>query len=227
MNAKIPWVIAGVLAVISATLSLSEIRSVAPQVVTKEVVREVVKEVPKEVIREVVTEVPKEVIKEVAAPIPEQYEWAKNFLNKYAAALSSSLESQDNLLRGLESVRVAVFITDKIENKITKSEVKDSIELSLRKNGIPVRSDSAAIISFLVDGLWDEKKIVFSYSARFSVRMNHPVWINKEFVLHSVEIWEEGFTGYAGSDVISNGIEKAYAKLVTSFSNKYLAANGK
>ena len=42
------------------------------QVVTKEVIKEVVKEVPKEVIKEVVKEVPKEVIKEVVKEVPKE-----------------------------------------------------------------------------------------------------------------------------------------------------------
>ncbi len=42
------------------------------QVITKEVIKEVIKEVPKEVIKEVIKEVPKEVIKEVIKEVPKE-----------------------------------------------------------------------------------------------------------------------------------------------------------
>ena len=43
-----------------------------PQTITKEVIKEVIKEVPKEVVKEVVREVPKEVVKEVIKEVPKE-----------------------------------------------------------------------------------------------------------------------------------------------------------
>jgi hypothetical protein len=225
MNSKLPWAIVVVLGGLCAFLSLGEVKTVVrdvPRVGPKEVVREV----PKEVIKEVVREVPKEVIKEVPAAIPNEYLVGKRFYDSY---LESDFFTSREALKGTGPFRVVVALPDDSQLLgVTKEELKNSIELALRKNGLPVKgSGTAQTILFVVDGLWNDDKVTYSYSAEIRVLERVPIYRESGFKDLMLPIWMSSYTGYAGKKKTSEGIRDAADKLVIAISNEYLEANTK
>jgi hypothetical protein len=198
--------ISGILAAACAFLSFSEVKQVAtppPNFITREVVREVPKEVP--------------------AEIPESYKEAKRIADSLANA---EVALGDETLAGVRSLKVRVSIPDVLKDKVSETELKDAIELGLRKNGIPIKNDGAsAALWFMVEGLWDDQKVRFSFSARLTVDTNAFFFVEGKAKMFSAEIWKRGYTGYAGSNKIEEQLREAAEKLVIQFSNRYLAEN--
>ena len=188
--------------------------------------KEVVVEKPVEVIKEVLKEVEKIVEKrvEVPAEIPEHYLTAQKFTDAF---LKAGWFEKNEILNGVSSVHVSVTLADPSKSMVTESELKDSIELSLRKNGVPVKADSPYSLEFKISGLWDERGITYSYSATLSLREGLQVLRPGGFKIAPLVVWQNGYTGYAGSQKVGEGITGAAEKLVVSFSNAYLASNPK
>lgn len=228
MSSKVPWVIAGVLAAACAFLSFTELKQVAPpppKVITNEVVREVPKEIVKETVREVPKEVIREVVKEVPAEIPEHYKTAVQIASSLANA---EFVAGDKTLAGIPSLKVRVALAEALNGKISESDLKDSIELGLRKNGIAIKNDQARHeLWFVVDGLWDDRKVTFSYNARLSVTTSVYFFGEGKTKTTSAEIWVNGYNGYAGSSKIAEGIREAADRVIVTFSNRYLAENSR
>lgn len=230
MSARLPWTIAIALAVACSFLAFRVVNqpiAAPPRVVTKEVVREVpkevIREVPKEVIREVPKEVLREVIKEVPAQIPEDYRLAKAFATRFLSA--ERVVENDSILKGVPSVNVSILLSKNLNGRISQNELRDSIELSLRRNGIPVKADAGHTLWFIVEGLWDDKMITFSYSAALTLDTDVFLFTEDKVRVSMREIWRYGYVGMAGSAKVQEGIRTTADKLVISFSNKYLAQN--
>lgn len=225
MNQKLPWILVGVLGVICAFLSIGELGNLAgdaPRVLTKEVIREV----PKEVIREVVREVPREVIKEVPAAIPEDYQIAKWFYESFG---KSVLFTQKEALKGTGPIGVIVSISDSGSSLgVTEDELKNSIELALRRNGVPVKNSEAShALLFVVQGVWDDGKVTFSYDLALKIIETVPIFRIGGFRSLRLVIWEESFVGFAGKLKTREALTRNADRLVTKFSNEYLDANAK
>lgn len=190
----------------------------------KEVIRTVEK--PVEVIREVPKEVEKVVEKpvEVQAEIPMHYLAARKFADSY---IKAEWIKPEEYLAGIPSVHVTVSLDDPQRSKISERELKDLIELSLRKNGVPVKADSPYLLEFYVSGLWDDRNIMYSYSASLSLSQEVRIIRSSEFKIAPLVVWRNAYNGYAGSLKVGEGIAGAAERLVVSFSNAYLAANPK
>ena len=196
------------------------------QIVEKPVTKEVVVEKPVEVIKEVPKEVDRIVEKriEVPAEIPDSYKLAKRFYDSFVQA---GWFAKNEILKEVPSVRVVIFLNDQVKSKIAESELKDSIELALRKNGVTVKDDSGFFLEFAVDGIWDDANTLFSYMATLTLRQATPVLRSGGFKMAPLAIWENSYICYAGSQKVSDGISGTADKLVISFSNAYLSANSK
>jgi hypothetical protein len=223
MRTHIVWLCVSVVALLVGTqFAKKEIQIVEKPV---EVVRtkEVIVEKPVEVIKEIPKEVERIVEKrvEVPAEIPDDYKLAKHFVDSFVQAKFD----ENAILRGVKDIQVVVSVSD--ESKITKSELKDLIELALRKNGVPVKDVSSNWLNIEINGVWDNSDTTYSYSATMLLRMAVPVLRPEGFKVAPVIAWSNAYVGYAGSQKVSEEISNAADKLVVSFSNAYLSANPK
>jgi hypothetical protein len=212
MKIHLFWLAVSIAALILGTrFSQKELRVIEKPI-------QVIKEVPKEIEKIVEKKV------EVPAEIPDVYLRTKQFAESY---IKAAWVDGDDILKGVPSVRVLITLSDPKKSKISESELKDSIELSLRKNGIPVKGDSGYFLTFDVSGLWDDKDVRYSYSAALSLSEGVRILRAGEFKISSLVVWRQSYTGYVGSQKVSEGISGVAEKLVISFSNAYLAANPK
>jgi hypothetical protein len=173
-----------------------------------------------------IVEKPVEVVKtkevEVPAVIPEDYKAAKQFYDWFFQA---NWFEKNEILKGVPSVQVIILLDDEVKGSVTESELKDSIELSLRKNGVPVKDNPAFLLEFSIDGVWNENKTIYSYTTSMSLLEVVPILRLGGFKKASLTIWQNNYVGYAGSQKVSGAINTAADKFVVSFSNAYLAAN--
>ena len=173
-----------------------------------------------------IVEKPVEIVKikevEVPAEIPEDYKAAKQF---YDLFVQDNWFRKNEILKGIPSVQVVIKLDDGVKSKVIESELKDSIELSLRKNGVPVKDDSGYILEFSIEGVWDESKTIYSYTTSLSLLEAVPILRSGGFKRAALTIWQNDYVGYAGSQKISGAIGTDADKFVVSFSNAYLAAN--
>jgi hypothetical protein len=217
MNPKIPWTISALLAGACLFLSLTEIKQLAPaspQFVTKEVVREIPS--PPQVIT-------KEVVREVPAEIPEGFRRAMEFAVKVGSA---QICSEDEMLAGIKSFTVKVALPEGLRNVVSEMDLKDTIELELRKNGVPVsEARGSYTLWYSVDGFWNDSKVTFNYADRLSLYTVAFVLEGSEVRKFSAEVWWNGSTGYAGSQKVAQAIRQNALGLVTRFSNRYLSQN--
>lgn len=182
-----------------------------PIVVVKEIPRDVQKIVEKRV--------------EVPAEIPDSYKVAARFQEQF---YNAGLVEKNDILKGIASVRVLVNIGDLLSSGISISELKDSIELSLRKNGIKIDDSSSFMLEFDVWGAWDQSKSWCTYSGTLGLMRNIPVLSGGEFKKSLVILWwPQDYIGHVEKEDFVNKITSTTDKLVIAFSNAYLAANGK
>jgi hypothetical protein len=224
MKVNLIWFVVSALAFFGGTRVAKQGTRIVEKPVEVIKTKEVIVEKPVEVIREVPKEIEKIVEKkiEVPAPIPAKYESALKFTQGYFTA---DWLKKDEILSGIPNVQVSVTLADPARSRVSVDELKDMIELALRKNGIAVKSDSLYFLQFDVSGLWDDRNVTYSYSATLSLREGIPVFTPAGFKLAPLVVWTNGYTGYAGSLKTGEGITSAADKLVISFSNAFLAAN--
>ena len=217
MNPKIPWTISALLAGACLFLSLTEIKQLAPaspQLVTKEVVREI--QSPPQVIT-------KEVVREVPAEIPEEFRLAMDVITKMASA---EISLQDEMLAGVQDLKVKVAVTEDLRGFVSESDLKDAIELELRKNGVPVSGVAGGyLLLYSVDGLWNGSKVTFSHATRLSLYTDAFILKGADVRRIYADVWWSGSTGYAGTQEISQAIRENAMGLITRFSNRYLSKN--
>lgn len=226
MKTHVTWIIVVIAALFAGkSMRKTEVRTVEKPV---EVVRteEVIVEKPIEVIKEV----PKEVVKivertvEVPAAIPEPYKNALNFLQRFNDA---KFVSQKDGLAGVESVRVAITLSEDIKKIISESEIRTKFEITLRRSGVPINEKSRFTLSHYQDGFTKgDPTLVFSCSTTlnehaFAFRDGGP--ISQRYV----DTWRDGNYGFVG-------ISKARETLLTdaesaaeTFANDWLSMNSK
>lgn len=152
MNTRIPWIIVVVLAATSAFLGFKlqqKPREVIKEVPVDRVVEkpvEVIKEVPVEVIKEVIKEVPVEVVKTVEKPIPPEY---ARLHQRGLQFQNARYASQDEKLKGVKSVYVAVTVPEPLKNILSEESIKARIGQELEKAGIALADKPSATDSWL------------------------------------------------------------------------------
>jgi hypothetical protein len=230
MSVRLPWTIAVVSSCGCAFFALAELKSVLPPSedssldAPSEVAREIIKEVP--VVREVIKEVPviREVVKEVPAELSQADKMAQQIGYKIANA---EYIDDDSALRGIQSIRVSVYLPDGLKDKISDSDLKDTIELELRRNGIPVSDQLGAdySLAYVVDGFWDDTKLRFTYTDNLTLSTTGYFFVDGTARRKNLRLWEKGNVGFAGSQKIAEAVKDSALSRVSQFSNRYLAKN--
>lgn len=217
----------------TAAFILKPTENITTKEIIREVPKEIIKEIPKEVIKEVTKEVPVEVIKEVIkikeipAAIPPEYIVAKQYMDSYWNAGSFK---DDEVLAEIKNLCVWISIPDDAASQTTQSEIKNKIELELRKIGLRIvdNAHADAAIQFKVSGIWDSTTTRYSYHSE--LRIIEPVRLlrqNGVFKKQLAPIWFSNYIALAGKNVLTNSIKDDANNLTTSFLNAHLKANQK
>jgi hypothetical protein len=183
------------------------------------VTNEVVKEVPKEVVKEV------EKLVSTPTPISDDYRIAMELFKRMTNA---PYVGRDKILFNMKEVRLACYLDDSVQEAVSTEQIKAKFELVLRRNNVPISSESKNVVTLNISGFWDSAKSVLTESTTTSVREPQMVMREGEFRQAAVKVWENGVTyGTVGklkaSDMLLNEAEKA-AEL---FANDFLNANPK
>lgn len=219
------------------SLYLNE-RSKPPQIVERTVTVERKIEVPKEVIKEVPVDkiiekqvrVPVEVIKEIPAKIPEEYEHAMDMYRKITKASKVNSVGADSF-KGITSLRVRIFLNEKVKTLVDENLLRTKIELSLRRNGIALNEKSQWELVYAIEGLGitrgdgTETKTL-SYTSRLKIEQYVLIPRDGEWFMIKAPIYDRDVYGVAPYLKIDSLISYA-ADAVDDFSNIYLAKNSR
>ena len=167
----------------------------------------------------------------VPAEIPKLYIDAADFQLKYISAHSAI---KNELFKGVKAINVVVIFTENLTSaapsrfRLMENEIRNSIELDLRKNGIRVKPEAAPLLIFLCEGIWNSNSNIFSstVSVEFELdaRFERP---ESEFIHKVVPVWNNVTFGLAGLTKVNEQLRDQTSALVTEFSNLYLEANPK
>lgn len=179
---------------------------------------------PVEVWKTNLVRVPVEVVKEVPAAIPEDYVTAKLFVDKFRAA--KAVDSPGSLA-GIDRLALGFILNKSLEGVIAEADLRDDVELALRRNSIRIAPKADQILLISVNALWDESKTVASYSVNMTVHESATFWRKTELVSSWVRTWEDGSFGRFNRATGKKWLKETVADLVVTFSNAYLKANEK
>jgi hypothetical protein len=236
MNARIPWIIAAVLAAVAVFLGVKlqeKPREVIKEVPVDRVVEkqvEVIKEVPKEVVREVVKEVtrevPVEVVKTVEKPIPPDYAAQREVGLKLQKARYVPLEQK---LQGVTKVYVSVNIPDEMKGSASDTGIKSKIEAELRKAGIAVADQPSATdhwLTYNIEVLKGENLQVLSYIT--SLNLLSAVYVSRAGAISKTTalVWTSGNFGAVGLNEAWK-LGEMYASDVSAFTKAHGKANAR
>jgi hypothetical protein len=142
-----------------------------------------------------------------------------------ARALDAERKNAREVMRGLGPIRVIVEELKQwiSESAITEDMVRTTVELRLRRNGVPVvDDDSASILDVQMTGVREERS---SMSAIY-VSLSLVEWVvldRDRLRTVAAQTWEHGGLDLSvGKDPDTRNLLE---KLVDEFSNHYLAAN--
>lgn len=129
-----------------------------------------------------------------------------------------------------ESVRVSAYVSKALEDIITADDIKEKVELELRKAGIKVNDNSRATLHASLDGFDLDNKLqyVFQYSLELRTRVFLYDFDHKIVNKHITPIWSESDFRIAGKSVINKSyIKTKFADASEKIINKLLEAKSK
>ena len=156
--------------------------------------------------------------------IPEEFIRATNFVHMFAYAPRAS---ESEALFNMKDVRVEVTLADRMKGVVTEDEIRTKFELALRRNGVPISTNSQSPVIIAIEGGPAEGTSFFYYSTQCVVFEDHTVFRGNALRLAKVRVWEEGYIGMAGTQKIQDGLFGAVVDLAERFANDYLSANPK
>jgi hypothetical protein len=169
-------------------------------------------------------------VKETEKPVPAEI--PPDYLRAFSIwkGLSNSTHiGQNQVLYDVKWLRVEYYISDKAKSIISEDEVKAKFELLLRRNGVPINSDSRQTITVGVEAMWsDERHLLANYNVTVAVKEQQFLFRNGEFKYDSlVTIWERQMNGNGGGYNANSGILECTEKLGELLANDFLSANPK
>lgn len=203
-----------------------EIKTVVKTNIVEKPVENVVEKIVEKPVKEYVDKYITNVIeKTVEAEIPDTY---KKSMVVYNKILNSQYIDFDKLPPGIESIEVDVYIAKSVENMISKSIIKDAIEMEARKIGLKIDDNSPFRLFFVADVFENGE---YSYANHFELSLIQTAYFisdNNLFYKKRVEIWNKSSFGSLGKKVLNQKyvLDDVSEKMI-SFCNKYLETKQK
>jgi hypothetical protein len=173
----------------------------------------------------------KEVEKAVSIPanIPAEYIVA---MNLYQKMTNATMVANDKVLFNLKNVRVVCVIDDSIKEVASEDEIKAKFELTLRRNNVPISTDSQSVVYLNISGFFDKTGTYANNLLCYSINcvMSESQWVFRESECHYslVNTYEEaGYYGYVGRTLANATLLDQVEKRAEIFANDYLSTNPK
>ena len=182
-------------------------------------VEKIVEKPVKEYVTKYITNV---VEKMVESEMQDTY---KKSMVVYNKILNSKQIDFDKLPPGIESIEVDIYIAKSVENMISKSIIKDAIEIEARKVGLKIDQKSPFKLFYSVDCFENGE---YSYANHFELSLIQNAYFMSDdnlFYKKRVEIWGKSSFGSLGKKVLNQKyvLDDVSEKMI-SFCNKYLEA---
>lgn len=163
--------------------------------------------------------------KVVEAEIPNSY--------KRAMALKESLSSAKLVEKRkipfkIDSINVAVYLSEELKGIVSEESILNSIELELRKIGLKINETSPYHLSFSFDVLENKEKTTHVFN--YEMKLKRISWIIEDSICTHVifpSIWEKGSFGTVGINNSGATVKNAANECITTFCNKILESREK
>lgn len=150
---------------------------------------------------------------------------ASNFLANYFAAVTST--NAANALKGVSNVEIHVVVGKLVSGDVSEDEIQARLELTLRKNNIPVRAKSGFLLWAVVDGFWNTTHSTCTYVVSIEMVENTVTWRANKPIRIAVTSWNDLDFGFAGKAVMKNALLDSVQAKAEKFANDYLSQNPK
>ena len=137
--------------------------------------------------------------------------------------------NRDDILRGIKSVHVTVFVVGELEKLVSRDRIKTRFELRLRSSGVPIMDSGDVLLDLIVKGqkmaAADEVVPYFIFGSE--LRLMEPVMVSRpgQVMLCKGTVWERGAAGiFPAGSATEMTLDKVDA-MAEDFANAYLAAN--
>lgn len=139
--------------------------------------------------------------------------------------------SNSNALAFAPKVGVCIALGDECKSLADAGDLKTSVELKLRSNGIIVNDgigEDSGLLTIEIVPLWNPDKTILSYSciAQFKDGVTRARQGQVQF-LANVVTWHDVRTGMVGAFKAKDALERTISVVGDAFANAYLAANPK
>ena len=172
---------------------------------------------------EVIKEVPQDVVQtvEVPAPVTPDTVQGLNLWNRWKARKLAA--TPRDWLAGLNSVNVAVLVSEDAKEAVSESEIRTEIELTLRRHQVPLDKTSICTFYYEVDSVGDE---LVSYATHASLNTAvFSVKPDQSLVMGDQPIWLSGKYGSVEPADAHDALISAAESDAEQFANDWLAAN--
>jgi hypothetical protein len=169
-----------------------------------------------------------DVIKEISVPaaIPQNYIDGDTFL-KWVRNIPV-LTADDQALFAMDDVKVVYSLDNTIRQTLLEDEVKAKFELTLRKNNIPVNSDSRNRVNVSITGFYNDAGMLLCYAIEVNVFESQLIFRNGEGRRGIVRVWSKGSSyGTVGKSKANDALLETVVKSAEVFANDFLSANPK
>lgn len=168
--------------------------------------------------------VEKQIVKKVEIPaeIPERYVIAWERLR---AMVLASIADEKMCFLGLDSVEVSVSISEAAEDILSERRAKDTFELTLRRNGVPLSDRSSPILSLSIDVFWNDSNTIAIFYIEAALIERVYIYRNSKPFQRSVAVWETSSYGSVGRNLARDSLLNAIEEKAERVANLYLSAN--
>ena len=158
--------------------------------------------------------------KVVEAQIPYSYKMAMVLKE---SLLSARLVEKRKIPFKIDSVDVAVYLSEELKSIVSEESIRNSIELELRKIGLKISETSPYHLSFSFDALENKEKTTHIYN--FEMKLKRISYIIEDSICTHVifpSIWDKSSFGTVGINNSGATVKNAVNECVTTFCNKIL-----
>lgn len=176
-----------------------------------------------EIVREVIKNVPREVIKPVEVPAKSSEAQAAEIALGRKFMLAPVIPSADGALYKLRAVKVQVKVEGALKQMLYDERIRSKLESVLLRSNIVMDAQSPVTLSLEIDGRWDEDQARLTYTTRLRVYDLGFLARGGDIRKGTVEVWTSGRYGYAGKAVVEEAVSTTVERLGETFAQRLAA----
>jgi hypothetical protein len=125
----------------------------------------------------------------------------------------------DKIPKGVDSIRVNVFVSNSINKFISKEDLKNKVELDLRKIGVNVNDSGKYMLTVHIAAFQTNEGNSLVYEYKFNLNSIGYYFENEECYKGLVALWKKESSGIVGISKAESGFNSVIEKATTELCN--------